>query len=123
PRVLPLLFEKLPCVGQRAWLQQQKYRHDVVDDSHVSPQAYAVNRTGRAPFTASASRTRSGVTGVRSTQPFPMSFRIALSTAAVPARAATSPTPFAPTGLLGSGMFTASQRISSGMSRIVGGLF
>src|SRR6185436_7076589 len=59
PGVRPLLFQKLPCVGQRSWLQQQECRHDVVDDSHDSPQAYAVNRTGRAPFAASASRTRS----------------------------------------------------------------
>ena len=61
--------------------------------------------------------------GVRSTQRVPMAFCIAHSTAALPARAATSPTPFAPTGLPGSGMLTASHCISSGMSRIVGGRF
>src|SRR4026207_297529 len=30
PGALALLVEKLPCVGQRGWLQQQECRHDVV---------------------------------------------------------------------------------------------
>src|SRR6185295_13491934 len=68
PGVGSLLREQSLCVGQRGWLQQQKRRHDVVYDCHDSPQAYVISRTGAAPLAASASRTRSAVTGVRSTQ-------------------------------------------------------
>src|SRR6185295_6999038 len=65
PGVRSLLFEQLLCVGQRAWLEQQECLHDVVDDTHDAPQAYVVSRTDPAPLVASASRTRSAVTGVR----------------------------------------------------------
>src|SRR6185437_8812246 len=128
------IFSQQPLrIRGRTGLQQIECWHYISYDCHgsvsssgwssdVRRQILAIRGCCMGRPASNDARIVSAFTGARWKISSPTASEIAFSTAAHPPPTGGSPTPRAPTGVSGSGIFSAFHCISTGTSRMVGGL-